>query len=63
MSMESRWMLKCFLTMYKDVVVGNLEHIWYFHCGRCLAPPYSLSIISLFLDIFDQTGLGHRVFG
>ena len=33
-SMESRWMLKCFVNVYRDIVVGDLEHAWYFNCGR-----------------------------
>ena len=25
-SMKSRWMLKCFFSMYSDLVVGDLQH-------------------------------------
>ena len=26
--METRWMLKCFYSIHKDLVVGDLEHAW-----------------------------------
>ena len=26
--------------MYRDLVVDDLEHAWYFNCGRCSTPPY-----------------------
>ena len=32
LSMESRWTLKCFFSMYSDLVVGNLEHAQCFYC-------------------------------
>ena len=33
-----------FFCMYRDLVVGDLEHSWYFNCGMCSTPPYSLAI-------------------
>ena len=26
--------------MHGDLVVGDLEHTWYFNCGRCSTLPY-----------------------
>ena len=26
--------------MYRDLVVGDLEHVLYFNCGRCSTPPH-----------------------
>ena len=43
-SMESRWMLNCFCNIYRDLVIGDLEHPWYLDCGRCTTPPYLLVI-------------------
>ena len=37
-------MLKCFFSMYRDLVVDDLEHVWYFNRGRCSTPPYLLAI-------------------
>lgn len=34
-------MLKCFFSMYKDLVVGDLERAWYFQCSTS---PYLLAI-------------------
>ena len=51
-------MLECFFSMYKDLVVGDLEHAWYFNCGRCSTPLYLLDK-SHFLGIFGLMGLGH----
>ena len=31
--------------MSMDLVVGDLEHAWYFYCGGCSTPPYTLAII------------------
>ena len=33
-----------FSCMYRDIVVGDLEHVWYLNCGRCSTPPYLLAI-------------------
>ena len=33
-----------FLSMYRDVVVGDLEHAWYLNCGWCSTPSHLLAI-------------------
>ena len=42
--MQSIWMLMCFFSMCRVLMVGDLEHTWYFNCGRCTIPPYLLVI-------------------
>lgn len=29
-----------FFKMYRDLVVGDLEHVLYFNCGRCSTPTH-----------------------
>lgn len=40
----SKCMWKCWLRMCSAQVVGDLEHAWYFNCGRYLNPLYLLTI-------------------
>ena len=37
-------MLKCYFSMYRDLMVGDLEHVWFFNCGWCLTPPFLLAV-------------------
>jgi hypothetical protein len=38
-----------FLNMYRDMMVADLEHDWYFNCGRCSTPSYLVAIIVIIL--------------
>ena len=33
-----------FFSMYKNLVVGDIEHAWYLKCGRCSTPLYLSTI-------------------
>ena len=36
-------MFKYYFSMYRHLVVGDLEHAWYFDCGSGSTPPYLLA--------------------
>ena len=31
--------VEVFFSIYRDLVVGDLEHVWYFNRGRCSTSP------------------------